>query len=303
MAIKQVVLWLSAISYGILIWYLAPIWSFDYDALIASSTYYRQNGADSFMALLGNNVVLLFIWDFFFASLSPSASVALLYGFAAAVRVLVFFSLFRFRLCLPMFIATAVFNDLNLCRYSLALSLGLLTLSRLGAIRAGILTFPLHIFTPAAIFMLSTWNKSWRILIVCFLLLLTFILPVLFGRHFSVLDDPFPRITYVYIGFTSILLFSFRSEIATHGFNFGALMLGLALFSLANIPFAGAYYFRFANLAYEACLLLIAFHYSGLRNLSSLPISSLKYGQYITGCLLGITYSFILIGGNIWRFF
>lgn len=303
MAIKQVVLWLSAISYGILIWYLAPIWSFDYEALTASSAYYRQNGADSFMALLGNNVFLLFIWDFFFASLSPSASVALLYGFAAAVRVLVYFSLFRFQLSLPMFIATAVFNDLNLCRYSLALSLGLFALSRLGPIRVGILTFPLHIFTPAAIFMLSAWDKYWRVLIVCFLVLITFILPVLFGRHFSVLEDPFPRITYVYIGFTFVLLFGFRREISSHRFNFVALIFGLALFSIADIPFASAYYFRFSNLAYESCLLLIAFHYSGLRNLSSLRISSMKYLYYIVGCSLGATYSFILIGGNIWRFF
>lgn len=303
MVIKKSLLWFSAISYGILVWYLVPFWSFDYQALIDSAAYYRLNGPGSFIALLGNNTVLLYCWDFFFTSFSPSFSVALLYGFVAMVRVLVLFSLFRFRFCLPLFLATAVFNDLNLCRYSLALSLALLMLNRLGPIKASAITFPLHIFIPASLFMLSIWNRYWKLLVIISMVLMTYILPILFGRHFSVLDDPFPRITYVYILFTVLLLVGFRKEISHHGFNYLALVAGLMLFSISGAPFANAYYFRFANLAYECALLLVAFHYSGLRNLSSIPLSSLKYGIYIIGCFLGAAYSSILVGGNIWRFF
>lgn len=303
MVIERLTLWLFAIFYGALVWYLVPLWSFDFDALTDSAAYYRINGPGSFFALLGNNTVLLYAWDFFFASFSPSESVALLYGFAASVRALVFFSIFRFRFCLPFFLATAVFNDLNLCRYSLALSLALLMFNRLGPIKASIITFPLHIFIPASIFMISIWSKYWKIIVIFSLVYATYILPSLFGRHFSVLDDPFPRITYVYIVFAFMLLVGFRKEVAAFGFNYLALISGLVLFSLSGVPFANAYYFRFANLAYESALLLIAFHYSGLKNLSTIPFSSLKYGLYILGCLLGATYSFILIGGNIWRFF
>jgi len=303
MAIERSMLWLFAVFYGLLIWYLVPLWSFDYDALTASADYYRVNGPGSFLALLGNNTVLVYVWDFMFRSLTPSASVALLYGFAAAVRALVLFSLFRFRFCLPLFVATAVFNDLNLCRYSLALSLALLTLNRVGPIKASIVLFPLHILIPAAIFILSVWNNYWKVITVFFMVLITLTLPILFGRHFSVLDDPFPRITYVYIVFTLILLIGFRKEIAEYGFNYGALIFGLAFFSLSGTPFANAYYFRFVNLAFECTLLLIAAHYSGFRNLSSIPTSSLKYAAFVSACLLGATYSFILVGGNIWRFF
>lgn len=303
MATKRAVLWLFAVFYGLLVWYLVPLWSFDYDALTASVAFYREEESISFFMLLGNNVVLLYVWDFLFGFLTPSASVSLLYGFAASVRVLVLFSIFRFRFCLPLFIATAVFNDLNVCRYSLVLSLTLLSLHRLGPIKTSIISFPFHIFMPATIFMLSMWNNYWKLLVINFMFLMTLILPVLFTRHFSVLDDAFPRIAYVYILFTAILLFGFRKEIAKYGFNFGALMFGLTIFSLSGAPFGNAYYFRFSNLAFECSLLLIAFHYSRLKNLSSIRPFSLKYAAYASACLLASTYSFILIGGNIWRFF
>ena len=123
MIIKPVVLWCSAISYGLLIAFLVPYWSFDYDVLVSSAESIRLNGPGSFLDLLVFNVVLLYIWDSALGFLDAADSVAYLYGFAATIRVLVLFSIFRFRLCLPLFVATAIFNDLNVCRYSLGLSL------------------------------------------------------------------------------------------------------------------------------------------------------------------------------------
>lgn len=304
MIIKPVVLWCSAVLYGLLIAFLVPYWSFDYDVLVSSAVSIRQNEQGSFLDLLVNNVVLLYIWDSALGFLEPADSVAFLYGFAATIRVLVLFSLFRFRLCLPLFVATAVFNDLNVCRYSLGLSLTLLTLSRLGPIRASVMLFPIHIFMPATIFMLSIWTRYWRVAILILSVLMAFVLPDLFARTFAVLEnDPFPRIAFVYCFFAFILFAFFRREIAAYSFNFAALLFGLAAFSLLSIPFSNAYYFRFSNLAFESILLLIAFYYSGLRNLSSIKISSLRFGAYVGVCFLASLYSIILIGGNLWRFF
>ena len=304
MTIKFFILCLSAIFYGLLIAYIVPYWSFDYDALVSSAIYYRTNGPGSFLGLLGNNVVLLYIWDYTFGFLTPTVSVAFLYGFAAAVRLLVLFSLFRFRFCLPLFLATAVFNDLNVCRYSLTLSFMLLTLDRLGPVKASVIFFPLHIFMPATIFMLSVWSRYWRVAIVAVIFLMIIILPEVFTRHFNVIDgELFPRIAYVYIMLACIVLLAFRKELSKNIFNFKALIIGLTLFNFAEVPFGNAYYFRFSNLAFESSLLLVAWHHARLEHVSTTKPFSLKFGIYIAVCFLAGVYSFILIGGNIWRFF
>lgn len=295
---------MSSLIYGLLVYSVVEYWSFDYPALVETITVYRINGDVSFLYSLGNNTVILSIWDLFFYNLSPDKTISLLYGFAASIRFLVFFSLFRFQLSLPAFLATMVFMDLNVCRYSLVVSFLILTLRTLGPIKSSILFFSLHILSPAIIFMISAWNKYWQIIILICIFALTLILPSLFTRHFDLSGaESFPRITYIFIFFSLILLVAFHKDIAKYRFNYLVLILGISIFIFSKVPFANAYYLRFALLAFDSLIILIAFYYSGLRDLSSLKVTSIKYGIYFGVCILSFMYTSLLIGGNIWRFF
>ena len=134
--------------------------------------------------------------------------------------------------------------------------------------------------------------------------MLTITIPIFFTRHFNVIGgEPFPRIAYVYTMLACIVLFAFRKELSKYIFNFNALIIGLTIFNLVGVPFGNAYYFRFANLAFESSLLLVAWYHTSPQYLSTSKPFSLKFGIYICVCFLASTYSFILIGGNIWRFF
>ena len=137
---------ISSLIYGLLVYSVVEYWSFDYPALVGTITAYRINGDISFLYSLGNNTVILSIWDLMFFNFSPEKAVSLLYGFAASIRFSVFFTLFRFQLSLPAFLATMVFMDLNVCRYSLVVSFLLLTLKTLGPIKSSILFFSLARF-------------------------------------------------------------------------------------------------------------------------------------------------------------
>ena len=197
-----------------------------------------------------------------------------------------------------------VFMDINTCRYSIVVSLLLIMLRRLGPIKSSLIFFSFHILSPALIFMISTWNKFWRSLIIIFIFALTLILPTLFTRHFdTTTSDDFPRITYIFILFSLVLLISFIKELKKYRFNYFILAAGVMIFTLSNVPFGNAYYLRFALVAFDSLLILIAYHYSNLSDLSSLKLGSIQYGSYFCICMLSFLYTSVLIGGNIWRFF
>lgn len=283
-------------SYAAWIHYIAKYWSFDYDALLSSIIYYRENGFTNFFEILFNNTVLLILWDYLFQHYTPNVSLDFLYGFAAFFRIFIFLTKFNSNFTLPIFLATSISFDYNQCRYSLAVSLIIILLPYINKYFLSLLIFPLHTLSPGWIFLITSFKQK-GFLLLLILLLFTFA-PDYFTRHFSETDDNFPRIAYVYLVFDIILFFVFYETMKLYIFNYSMVVFGIAFVYLQGNVLNVAYFFRLTDLAWQTILFhVLVSRKNGIKinNLQIIFLSSILF--------LATLYSYALIGGNIWRFF
>lgn len=286
-------------AYGLWISYIARNWSFDYNALIDSIVYYRDNGYEGFLEMLFNNTILLVLWDGLFVFTSPYLSLDLLYGFAAFCRAYVFFTKFKSRVTIPVFLATSVVMDLNTCRYSLVVTLIILLLPYVNKYLLMAFTFPLHALAPAWAFLLSP--ASGKILLSTGMLLFLMIAPNYFTRHFADLEDTFPRIALVYAAFVLLLLLVFYKTLKPYLFNYLLICVGVVFVYIQGNVLNYAYFYRLADLAFQTILVHIL-----ISRISVGERLSFSFLQAVTLTIIlsvSTVYSYALIGGNIWRFF
>lgn len=286
-------------AYGLWISYIARYWSFDYNALIDSIVYYRDNGYEGVLEILLNNTILLVLWDGVFGFTTPDFSLDLLYGFAAFCRSYVFFTKFKTRLTMPVFLATSVVMDINTCRYSLVVTLIILLLPYVNKYLLMALTFPLHTLAPAWAFLLSP--ASGKILLSTGMLIFLAIAPDYFTRHFADLGDTFPRIALVYASFVLLILLVFYKTIKRYFFNYLLICVGVLFVYTQGNVINYAYFYRLADLAFQTLLVHLL--------ISRTSVGERLYFSFLQAVMLTIIlgistiYSYALIGGNIWRFF
>jgi hypothetical protein len=283
-----------AILYGLLIALLVPEYSFDYNALVGSASFYREEGTGSIIGLIRNNLIIVNIWDYYLEGISADVSIQMLYGFAAFVRFFVIFTLFDKRLTVPVFLSTIVMMDLNMCRFSLALSILLLIRNKLNIYVKAIALFPLHIFSIAAIFLFE--KLRYKVVIGIIALLVTSIIPLYFTRHFHQNGAEFPGIALLYFVFSVILFGTFYKYLKMYSFNYAIFFLAPILLYIIDTPFNPQYHHRFSDLAFQTILIHII-GYSGTNFKYSLFQILMLY--FI--CSLAALYTFMIIGGNIWR--
>jgi hypothetical protein len=286
-------------AYGVWISYIARYWSFDYNALAKSVIHYRENGYEGFLEILLNNTVLIIIWDGLFYFTTPNTSLDLLYGFAAFFRLYVFFTKFKSRLTIPVFVATSVVMDINTCRYSLVVSLIILLLPYVNKYLLMLLSFPLHTLAPAWAFLLSP--ATGKVLLSGGMVVFLLIAPDYFTRHFADLEDAFPRIALVYSALVILLLIAFYKIIKPYLFNYLLIIFGIGLVYAQGGVINLAYYYRLADLAFQTILVHILIARASCRD--ALNFSYLQISVLLAVLSISISYSYILIGGNIWRFF
>ena len=283
-----------AMFYGLLIALLVPEYSFDYNALVGSASSYREEGTWSFISQIGNNLIILNIWDYFLKDVSTATSVQMLYGFAAFVRFFVIFSLFDRRLAIPVFLSTIVMMDLNMCRFSLTFSILILIRNKLSVYTKTLLLFPFHIFSIASIFLFE--RLRYKVIIGIIVILAALVMPTYFTRPFHQNGAGFPGIALLYFAFSAFLFGVFYKELKTYSFNYIIFFITPMLFYIMNTPFNPQYYHRFSDLAFYTILIHVI-GYSGAR-LRYCPFQILVLYSI---CALATLYTFIIIGGNIWR--
>lgn len=291
------VICLISMLYGGLIGLAVADWSYDYDALIISIQYYRTYGFEQSIDLLTNNTVALVLWDKLFSAWSPEVSLNALYGFSASIRAFIFLRLGGIAFGGPALLATFVIDDLNVSRFSLALSGLIWAQIFLKRPYAGLLFIPLHIFSPMAFFILQKWR--YRVVIVAIVSLAISLLPQFFTRHFHDAGVPTPGNTYLYALLFVLLITIYRTAVRGYIFNFFVLYYLLLLIAILPIPFDAQYYMRFTYLSFSMALVFVLVsHYNGLN-----PQGTLRYYAYLAVCFLSMIYSLVTLGGNVWRFF
>jgi hypothetical protein len=188
--------------------------------------------------------------------------------------------------------------DLNQCRYSLIVTLIIILLPYVKSRALIFVSFPFHTLAPAWAFLLAP--ASGKISLSIGMLLFLLIAPNYFTRHFADLDEMFPRIAIVYFAFVFILIINFYKIIRPYIFNYVLICIGVIFVYIQGNVINFAYFFRLADLAFQTLLIhiLIARTSNGNKFIFSFS-QVIILGVILT---ISIIYSYVLIGGNIWRF-
>lgn len=296
---KTWLIFIASCIYGIWISYIVEYWSFDYEALINTIVHYRTSDNDKFVELLLNNTVLLVIWDNIFNFASPNKSLDMLYGFAAFLRFYTFFTRFSSPFVIPVFLALSVQLDLNQCRYSLAISLILLLLPYCNKYLLGLSVFPLHLLSPAWLFLIS--RVKYKLFLLLVMIIFTSVAPLFFTRHFFDSGDNLSRITFIYGFFVLVLIFTFIHILRPYLFNCGLIIFGVILIYIQGAVINQAYFYRLIDMLFQTILIHILL---AKENYNNSAVIRFNQGIILTVILVtSIAYSYVLIGGNIWRFF
>ena len=289
--------------YALIIFICAPIWSFDFTALTNTVEFLQSvHYLDFRTEVVFNNILPLYLWNKIFYFVSPYYSISFLFSVAAFIRFFVFYYLFPYRLTIPIFFASSIFIDLNNCRYSLALSFSLLLLSsRLNKHLIAILSFPIHPLSSLIPLLLRPYKSKHFILLIPIIQFLSYICSIFYTRHFTLDNEPFPRITFVYYALSIILIYFWRAKLSPFFTSYLFLCYLPINFLVFGLSLNNAYYFRFADVLFQFVCLTILYvmrtqpppYYK-----NSLPPLIL----YTVSCF-SFVYGLILLGGNIWRFF
>jgi hypothetical protein len=124
----------------------------------------------------------------------------------------------------------------------------------------------------------------------------------IFSRFLSPNDDPFPRISLVYLVLSLLAIIGFK--VSKNEFKpFATVILLLMAFHFSGIHFNSAYFTRFSFLIFEVTLLTVALRTNAFSQKNQKIKINIKYLKILAACSLSATYQVILINGNIWRFF
>ena len=305
--------------YGVFVAYTVASWSFDYSAVIETAEFFVDNNLSYFEVLAFNSFSLYFIIKLF-NDIPVDFVVAVFYGFCAALRFFTYGLVLRIKWFFPVFFSNAVMLDYNTSRYSLAISLFILTLWSTGwrplrdrgAIDVlgnkrlaffGILFFHLHHFSVAFIALFSRLKIWHRALLIAFVPTAILLLRDVFSRFLAVNNDPFPGIAGLYFCFVLILLVGRRLNVGGTKVIV-SILLFVASLKMAGVSFNPQYYTRFSLLAFDLVLLVTSWTYASGRewNVHSGKVNY-RYLSVLLICCLSCVYQIILINGNVWRFF
>ena len=303
---------LLSIFYGIFVYVNVSSWSFDYKAIVETIELFQRENL-SFIDILAFNSLSTYGFTKVLVEYPAEFIASLFYGLCASIRFLVYSLLLPAVWFIPIFLSMAVMLDFNMSRYSLATTLFILifgvlkrnNLHNMGVWKTGftiLLFFLLHHFSSAFIALFSRTNMVFRLAVISLIPICVFFLGSVFSRFLSETHGDFPRITYIYFALTliSIIGLKINKNDLKPLLSIIALLLS---FQLSRIQFNVAYYTRFGFLGFEVTLISIALHTTAFSFKAHGVALNPKYVRVLIVCFISTLYQFILINGNIWRFF
>ena len=310
---KVIVLFLLSTLYGMFVYYFVSSWSFDYDAVVSTVSYF-QNENYNYANILAFNSFTTFFFTKLLVGHNAEFIVSLFYGICAALRFFVYGLLLRWMWFIPVFTSMIVMLDFNTSRYSLAVTVFIFFFGvwrrnhfkNIGVIKVGVLTvmfIHLHHFAVAFAALFSKTSYLFRTLIIGLVPITVAAMSDTFSRFLNLKDpEGFPRIAIIYLMFTLFLIVNTKIKKSEFKVLYSIIVL-LGAFQLMGVQFSNVYYARFFFLAFDVTLIMIALNTRAVRVTACGILVNERYLRVLGICIVSALYQFILINGNIWRFF